>query len=139
MVTASVTTLYLAMLLGLVCVAAGLGGLARPDDWRRIFDELEASPGLMLAIAFIAILFGLVVILTHRAWTDPLAIVVSLAGWLSFAEGLALLSVPRWWIGLVKPLLRYARAWSAVALLLGLFLLAAGLTGRADPILAQGY
>ena len=124
------TTATFAILIGLMCLAAGIGGLLRPQEWGRMFDELETSPGLMISVAFIAILFGSVVILLHPWWDTWLQVLVSLIGWLSFIEGLALLSVPHIYIALVKPLLGYARAWALFTLLLGVILLGAGLAAR---------
>ncbi|TGS87411.1 hypothetical protein EN817_08300 [Mesorhizobium sp. M3A.F.Ca.ET.174.01.1.1] len=112
-------------------IATGIGGLLRPNDWRRMFDELEASPGLSLAIAFIAILFGTLVILIHPLWDTPLQIVISVIGWASFIEGLALLAIPRSYIGMVKPLLAYTRA--VFSLLLGAVLLIVGFGERRNP------
>lgn len=129
------TTGLLAVLIGLMSIAAGIGGLQRPDDWRRMFDEFENSPGLTLGIAFIAILFGAFVILIHQGWDTPLRFAVSAIGWASFIEGLALLAIPRAYIGLVKPLLGYARAWAIFSLLLGAALLFFGFADRAQPIL----
>ena len=124
------TTATFAILIGLMSIAAGIGGFVRPDEWRRMFDEFEASPGLMLSVAFIAILFGSVVILLHPWWGSWLQVLVSLIGWLSFIEGLALLSVPHAYIAIVRPLLGYARAWAFFTLLLGVTLLGAGLAAR---------
>ena len=79
MIAATYTTAF-ALLIGLMSIAAGIGGLLRPQEWRRMFDEFEASPGLTLSIAFIAILFGALVILLHPLWDTPLEIAVSLIG-----------------------------------------------------------
>jgi uncharacterized protein YjeT (DUF2065 family) len=132
--TADPTTLHMAVLLGLVCLAAGIGALVSPGDWPEVMAELDGSPTLTLAIAFAAIVFGAFVILFHRSWSDPLAVVVSLIGWASFAEGLLLLGLPRLYVRLARPMARYARHWGAFALLLGAFLLSAGLTGRPPPL-----
>lgn len=134
METMSVITLHLAVLIGLVCLATGLGGLSGPGRWPEMIDEFERSPGLMLAIAFAGVVFGLVIILAHPYWGDPLAVAVSLIGWASFVEGLALLAIPGAYLGMIRPALRFARAWSIVATILGLILIVAGLAGRAAPL-----
>jgi hypothetical protein len=133
-VTALSTTGLLAVLIGLMSIATGIGGLLRPNDWGRMFDEFEASPGLSLAIAFIAILFGSLVILIHPLWDTPLQIVISVIGWASFIEGLALLALPRSYVGMVKPLLAYTRAWTIFSLLLGAVLLIVGLAERTETL-----
>jgi uncharacterized protein YjeT (DUF2065 family) len=125
-----IETAILAILIGLVCLASGIGGLLSPQDWLEMFDEFERSPGLTLTIAFIAILFGAFIILFHRSWSGAPAVAVSLIGWATFLEGLMLLGLPRLYIRLVRRLLVYARAWAIFALLLGAWLLAAGISAR---------
>ncbi|MCA1404708.1 hypothetical protein I6F26_10095 [Ensifer sp. IC3342] len=132
--TALSTTGLLAVLIGMMSIATGIGGLLRPNDWRRMFDEFEASPGLSLAIAFIAILFGSLVILIHPLWGTLLQIVISVIGWASFIEGLALLAIPRSYIGIVRPLLAYTRAWTIFSVLLGAVLLIAGFGDRTQTL-----
>ncbi|MBY8824777.1 DUF2065 domain-containing protein [Sphingomonas colocasiae] len=134
METMSVITLHLAVMIGLVCLATGLGGLTGPNRWPDMIDEFERSPGLMLAVAFVGVVFGLIIILAHPYWGDPLAVAVSLIGWASFVEGLALLAIPHAYLGMIRPALRFARAWSIFAIVLGLILVVAGLTGRASPL-----
>jgi uncharacterized membrane protein len=120
--------------MGLVCLATGIGGLAGENRWAEIIDEMERSPALLMAIAFVGIALGLVVILAHHSFADPLAAVVTFIGAWSFFEGLVLLAIPGAYLRFVRPLLRHAKAWAIFAVALGLILIVAGLTGRADPI-----
>ena len=130
---ASPVTLQLAMVIGAMALAAGIGGWRHPEMWPEMFDELERSPGLTLAIAFVALIFGALILVLPGGWSDPLAVAVSLVGLSSLAEGLILLALPRAYIRLVKPLVRFARPWAAFAMALGLAFLLAGLAG-ATPV-----
>ena len=127
--TASPVTLQLAMVIGAMALAAGIGGWRRPQMWPEMFDELERSPGLTLAIAFVAIILGALILVLPGGWSDPLAIAVLLVRAASLADGLILLAVPRAYVRLVKPLVRFARPWAAFAMALGLIFLLAGLAG----------
>lgn len=135
MITASMTTLVLAVVIGLMSLASGIGGLVDPRRWAAIFDELDRSPGLVLAMAILAYSFGAVVVAIHNIWTDPLSVIVSVIGWASLVEGTLLLAVPATYLGFARRLMSYARAWAIFAILLGTALLAAGLTGRVDPLI----
>ena len=130
--TQSPVTLQLALLIGAVGFASGVAGWRHPELWREMFDEFDRSPGLTFSIAFIAILFGALVLVLPGGWTDPLAIAVSTIGLASLAEGLMMLALPQAYLTLIRPLLRYARPWAAFMLLLGLAFILAGLTGRAS-------
>ncbi len=101
--TADPITFQLAALIGAVMIALGLGGWRDPGLWARMLDEMERSPGLTLAIAFVAILFGAIVLLLPGGWSDPLAIVVSAIGLAALAKGLVLLAVPGPWLALGRP------------------------------------
>ena len=134
MATMTVTTLHLAILLGLYLIAAGLGGLADAARWPALIGELERSPGLLYLLAAIAFGAGALIVWVHNLWSDPLAILVTLIGYGALAEGLLLLAFPRAWLALARPLIAHLRALAIVSLLLGALLLVAGLTGRADPM-----
>lgn len=127
--TADETTLQLAVLIGAMALASGIGGWRHPELWERMFDEFDRSPGLTFSIALAAVLFGGIVLLLPGGWTDPLAMVVSGIGLLSLVEGLILLAVPEFYLGLVRPLLRYARAWAVFATALGVLLVLVGMQG----------
>jgi hypothetical protein len=131
MSTASALTLHLAILIGLYETAVGLGGLGGALRWTALIDEIERSPALTLLAGAIAFVIGGALVLAHNFWTDPLAIVVTLIGWVALAEGVIFLAVPGPFLALFRGIARYQRAISIAALLFGILILAAGLTGRA--------
>ncbi len=127
--TADPITYQLALLTGAMSLAAAIGGWRHPNIWDRMFDDFDRSPGLVMAVGFIGVLFGGLVLLLPGGWSDPLAATVSTIGLLSLVEGLVLLAIPDLYLGFARPLLRYARIWALFAALLGLALLAAGAMG----------
>jgi hypothetical protein len=129
--TMSVLTLRLAEILGLYMIVIGLGGLASPQRWRAVMDDLNRSPGLVVALGFAVFAVGGTLVLIHSIWTDPLAIIVSLIGYIALIEGATLLAVPGPLICIGHWSIRFIRIWAIVALVLGLLLFLAGLTGRA--------
>ena len=131
--TASPATAPLALTIGLVCLASGAIAMLVPAEAPEAIDELERSPAFTLGASLAALTFGAFVILFHRSWSGPLAIAVSLIGWLTFLEGLVLLGLPALYARLARSLLRRARAWGLVALLAGAALIAGGLAAR-SPI-----
>jgi uncharacterized protein YjeT (DUF2065 family) len=129
--TISILTLRLAEAMGLYMILIGIGGLANPARWRAVMDDLNASPALVVALGFTVFAVGVTLVMIHSLWTDPLAVIVSLISYVALIEGALLLAVP-------GPLIRighwstgFIRAWATIALLLGIFLFLAGLTGRA--------
>ncbi|KFG90250.1 hypothetical protein BV98_001915 [Sphingobium herbicidovorans NBRC 16415] len=134
METISVLTLRLAEAIGLYMIVVGVGGLAAPQRWRAMMDDLERSPGIVMALAFPLFAVGAALVLVHDIWTDPLAIVVTLIGYVALAKGALLLAVPGPLIRIGHWSLSFTRAWAIVSILLGILLFLAGLTGRATVI-----
>jgi uncharacterized membrane protein len=133
--TFSVLTLQLAKAYGIYVLATGLVGLTAPDRWRLIMEDFQRSPGLTYVTAVIVFGLGIALVMLHNLWTDPLAVVVSLVGWVILVEGTLLMAAPE---GLVKigaatvgtP--ARSRLWAVFALIAGTALLLAGATGHAS-------
>ncbi|MCW2395609.1 MULTISPECIES: DUF2065 domain-containing protein [unclassified Sphingobium] len=133
MMTGSVLTLQLAQVLGLYLILIGLAGLSAPQRWRALLDDFDRAPGLVLLAGAVTFAIGAALVLAHSSLTDPLATLVTLFGWGALIKGALLIAVP-------GPVLRIGRAvssatatriWAIAAIVLGLLLGVAGLTGRA--------
>jgi hypothetical protein len=133
MTTAIPLTLHLAVLIGLYDLAAGLAGFTDAIKWGAVLDEFEASPALTFVTGFMAFVIGGALILAHNIWTDPIAIIVSLIGWVALIEGLLIMVIPRPFLGFSRSLVTNQRAVSALAIIVGVLLITLGLVGHADP------
>ena len=131
--TISILTLRLSEAIGLYMIVVGIGGLMAPSRWRAMMDDLERSPGLVMALGFPVFATGATLVLIH-IWTDPLAVIVSLIGYVALIEGALLLAIPAPLLRLGRWSLNFTRAWAAVSIVLGILLFLAGLTGRATVI-----
>lgn len=129
MTTISTLTLTLAQAMGLYLILIGLSGLADPRRWDAVMKDLSASAALQIFMGVSVFAIGVALAITHSRLTDPLAIIVTLIGWIALFEGALLIVVP-------GPLLRigywslgFTRIWAIVSLILGILLGLAGLTG----------
>lgn len=132
--TASITTLQLAMLIGLYELAAGFVSVTGRIDWTAMLDEFDRSPALAFVTGFVVFAIGGTMVMVHQRWSDPLAMIVSLVGWIALAEGLLMLLFARPILIHSRPLVRYPKLIGAVAMLFGAFMLLAGLIGRTPSI-----
>ena len=132
--TISVLTLRLAEAIGLYMIVVGIGGLVAPMRWRAMMEDLERSPGLVMALGFPVFTVGAALVLIHSIWTDPLAVIVSLIGYVALIEGALLLAIPDPLIRIGRWSLNFTRVWAIVSIVLGIILFLAGLTGRATVI-----
>ena len=133
MTTAIPLTLQLLLLIGLYELVAGIAGLTGRIDWRAMTDEFMNSPSLSFVTGFMVFVLGGVMIMNHHHWTDLLAIIVSLVGWIALVEGIAIMLAARPLLIFFRPLIGNQRAVSLFAALVGLILIVLALTGRADP------
>ena len=132
MTTLTVLTLRLAEAIGLYMLLMGLSGLAAPQRWRAMMDELVASPALQMTMGVLVFAIGVTLAMVHSILADPLATLVTLIGWAALLEGALLIAVPGPLLRLGLWSLNYTRIWAIVSLILGIFLALAGLLGRAD-------
>ena len=132
--TISILTLRLAEAIGLYMIVVGIGGLVSPSRWRAMMDDLDRSPGLVMALGFPVFVVGAVLVLIHSIWTDPLAVIVSLIGYVALFEGALLLATPAPLLRIGRLAVRFTRLWAGISILLGILLFLAGLTGRATVI-----
>ena len=132
MTTAMPLTLSLLVVIGVYELAAGIAGIAGRINWPTMLDEFDRSPALSFISGFIVYVLGAVVLLLHNTWTDPLAIIVSAAGWIVTVEGLLIMTVPKPLLAFSRRLVANQRLISTLAAILGLLLVGLGLLGRAN-------
>ena len=133
MTTAIPLTLHLLVLIGLYELAAGIAGLTGRIDWREMTEEFVRSPSLSFVTGFMVFAIGGVMIMNHHHWTDLLAIIVSLVGWIALIEGILMIIAAKPLLIFFRPLIGSQRAISLFAALFGAVLIALGLTGHANP------
>jgi uncharacterized protein YjeT (DUF2065 family) len=131
--TLTVLTLDLATAIGLYWIAAGIGLLVAPQRMRAMVDDLRA-PGLCYALGLGLFAIGTAILIPHHVLHDPLGAIVTLIAALLALEGLVLIACPQALIRIAEPFLGHARLWAIVSLVLGVLMLLAGLTGRADAL-----
>lgn len=132
--TLNLLTLYFAKGIAIYMIVTGIAGLLAPARWRVLVDDLNASPGLTYISGAFVLLLGIALVFPHFFWSDPLAMIVSFICLMVLVEGMILMIAP----GMVLNVARRAvssdsasRLWAIIALVAGLALLVAAMTGRA--------
>ncbi len=131
MTTATALTLFFAKAIGLYMIAAGIGGFTSAGRWRAILEEMKNQTTLVLFGGILAYLVGIAMVLTHNVWTDPLAIAVSIVGWLALLKGLVLLCLPDPLMNVAHGMARpgASKVWSLFAIAVGALFLYGGIYG----------
>ena len=122
-------TTYIAQLFGLYIALMGGVMLVRREAMLQIMTDIVDQRPLIFILAMLRGLIGLAIALAHNIWSSPLAVIVTLIGWITFVRGVALLLLPtdaeRKVLGLFKQHAAYYSA-SIIAIALGLGLSYAG-------------
>jgi hypothetical protein len=119
------TSIFLAKLIGPMCLVIGLALLINPAAFRTLAGEFLDSPALMFLSGVITLPAGLAIVLTHNVWAADTRILITILGWLFVVGGAARILVPQRMaaIGLTMIATPYALCVStAVYLLIGALL-----------------
>lgn len=98
------TTRFIAEAFGLYFFIAGLAMIINNRRYMSIFTEVEASPALVIISGVFALIIGIVIVLSHNVWVWDWPVMVTLAGWLAFLKGAALLLMPQRFLSWFSPL-----------------------------------
>jgi len=94
-----------------------------PKRIQQIFEDLKDQKFVIIT-SFIAIIIGLLNILSHNIWEDDWSIIITLIGWISLLIGLALFIFPARtinWINYIN--VKFFQILYMILFLLGIFLL----------------
>lgn len=89
------TTLFLAQIMGVYFLVVGAGVLMNPSRMRNAMDEAKQSYILPYLDGAIALVIGLLIVLTHNIWDGLLTSLVSIVGWVAVLEGVLMLTLPQ--------------------------------------------
>lgn len=118
----------IAQIIGPMYVVIAIGILLKPQTYRKMFEDSFESPAMLYMWGFIALLFGLLILAFHPAWTADWKVIITIIGWAAVAKGSLLIVRPGVLVRFSRPFLaaNILRYQGAVALLFGLFLAAKG-------------
>ena len=92
-------TLFLSRLLGLYFLICGLAMIVHKQVFTDALATVSGNPLAMWCCAMIISLAGLAMVLAHNVWSKcPVAVVVTLLGWLTLIKGILYLLLPAKWL-----------------------------------------
>jgi hypothetical protein len=126
-------THFLAQLLGLYCIIVAVVMLTRKEAMLGIVTSLIQNRSLLFLVEILGLITGLALVLGHNVWSKgPLALIVTLVGWVALIRSTVLLFLSPEAIGEFLKTIRYQQNYylfTASALILGLYLTFAGFAG----------
>lgn len=132
-------TTYLARLIGLFAIVAGLAMISYKQETVETMTSLLNNPGAVFAVGLVGVAAGLALVLAHNVWSGgALPVVVTLLGWWSLIKGLACLFLPQQVMAVLGQ--HYDRLFYVspiISLLLGFYLVYASSFRRVDEASAK--
>ncbi|XKT74778.1 MAG: hypothetical protein ACJKTH_01680 [Patescibacteria group bacterium UBA2163] len=118
-------TLLIAKIFGVYALVGGLSGLLYPARMQKALSEATRSYLLPYFDGALALIIGLLIVISHNVWGTFTEIIISLIGWIAIIEGAALFLLPHNTIvGFAKIFSsrEVTMGWSVLAIVLGAFL-----------------
>jgi vacuolar-type H+-ATPase subunit I/STV1 len=129
----SIRTLFLSRLIGLYCLLVGLSMMSHKQLMVDGVTALLQNSSLTLLLGFITLCASLAMVLAHNLWwSGPLALIITLIGWLALIKSLLFLFLSpameaRFFLGQLH-YQQFFYDYAAVSIALGIYLTYAGFT-----------
>ena len=99
------TSLFLAKLIGPVCLVIGVALLVNGEGFRALLFEFLDSPALIFVSGIITMVAGLAIVVTHNVWAADWRVLITVIGWLGTIGGAVRIVVPQQTIELGRTML----------------------------------
>src|SRR4029078_13461019 len=99
------TSIFLARLIGPVCLVIGVALLVNGEGFRAMLFEFIDSPALIFLSGIITMVAGLAIVVTHNLWVPEWRALITVIGWLGTIGGAIRIVVPQQTIELGRTML----------------------------------
>lgn len=93
------TSLFLARLIGVPMLLAGIGVLLHQKHYRAMTQAFFKSTPLFYVVSVIGLVAGLAVVLVHNVWVADWRVLITLLGWANLLRGAISVVCPETMIG----------------------------------------
>jgi len=80
-------SIFLAKALGLYLTIVGVGLLLNGKKLRPMLIEVLQDPGMVLFSGFLALIVGILIVVSHNLWVMDWPVIITILGWLSILKG----------------------------------------------------
>ncbi|MDP8212084.1 MAG: hypothetical protein P9X22_02180 [Candidatus Zapsychrus exili] len=88
-------SVFLAKLIGPYCIIVGLGVLLNLKTYQTIMEDFLKNSALIYLGGILALIIGLLIVLTHNVWTVSWAVAITIFGWGGIIKGIWLIAFPK--------------------------------------------
>lgn len=118
-------SIFLAKALGLYLVIISISMLLNISRFTSILNKIIDNPPVLLFSGVIALIFGILLVLSHNIWQADWRVVITLIAWLSLIKGIIRVAFPQLSFGIIRYFIQSKLAYYLsvlVTLFLGIFL-----------------
>lgn len=87
-------SVFVAKIFGICYLVIGIGLLFNQKAFRRMIDDFCRNTALLFYAGLLALVLGVVLILTHNVWAADWSVIITLIGWLGFIKGIWIIVFP---------------------------------------------
>ena len=118
-------SIFLAQALGLYFLIVGFALISNGDQLKGLVSKILEDDALLFVTGFIALILGVLMVISHNLWVMDWRIVITLVAWLMFIKGVVRVVFPKKAVNISKKWIKSNTAYyttSVIVLLLGFFL-----------------
>ena len=87
-------SIFLAKVLGLYLLLVCTGVLLNRRHFPRLIKEFSESLAIVVLSGFIALVLGLLMVVSHNVWSADWRVIITILGWLTLAKGVFRIMAP---------------------------------------------
>lgn len=118
-------SIFLAKTLGLYLAIVSIAMLFNASRFATILNDVIDNPTLLLFSGILALIFGILLVVSHNIWQADWKVIITIIGWLALFKGIIRIGLPQLSFGMMRYFTQNKTAYyltGVITLLLGIFL-----------------
>lgn len=87
-------SIFLAKTIGLYLVIVSTAFMLKVDEFKPVMLDMLKNPSLVLSSGILALILGILIVVTHNVWVMDWRVIITLLGWLTLLKGVIRLFYP---------------------------------------------
>ena len=87
-------SIFIAKIIGVTYVAVSLGQLFSGITYKKMYQDIMKSSGVMAMMGIFAIIIGFLLVEYHNIWVKDWPVLITIIGWISLVKGFMFLAFP---------------------------------------------
>ena len=88
------TSVFIARIFGLCYLIIGIGFLFNRKAFQQVMDDFCKNAALVFYGGLLALVIGVIIILTHNVWVANWIVIITIIGWAGFIKGIWMIVFP---------------------------------------------